>query len=206
MGGARRRTPEAVNSGWLFMKTIIQSLMAFVTMSAMPMAMAESATLKAGDWLQIELKAPVKDAALFEGSYTISESGLVNVPHLNHGIIALGLSTSQLSRKIEAAYRAADIYKDPKLIVSVLEPTWIAARVVNVEGGVRQPGEVALRENMRLFQAITSRGGFTDSEKVREVKLIRGKKETKYDVRRIKSDGSNNTLLQDGDRIIVPGR
>jgi protein involved in polysaccharide export with SLBB domain len=89
--------------------------------------------------------------------------------------------------------------------VSVPEPKWIAARVVNVEGGVRQPGEVALREGMRLFQAITSRGGVTEFAKVREVKLIRGKKETKYDLRQIKADGSNNPLLQDGDRIIVPG-
>ena len=188
------------------MKTIIQSLIAFVSMFAMPMAMAESATLKAGDCVQIELKAPAEDAALFEGNYIISEeSGIVKVPKLNHAIIAAGLSTSQLSRKIESAYRAANIYKDPKIIVSVPEPTDIAARVVNVGGGVRQPGEVPLRENMRLFQAITSRGGFTDSGKVREVKLIRGKKETMYDVRRIKADGSNNPLLQDGDQIIVPG-
>ena len=189
------------------MKTIIQSLIAFVSMFAMPMAMAmaESATLKAGDCVQIELKAPAEDAALFEGNYTISESGMVKVAKLNHAISAAGLSTSELSRKIESAYRAANIYKDPKIIVSVLEPKWIAARVVNVEGGVRQPGEVALRENMRLFQAITSRGGFTDSGKVQEVKLIRGKKETMYDVRRIKADGSNNPLLQDGDQIIVPG-
>ncbi len=188
------------------MKTIIQSLIAFVTMFAMPMAIAQSSKLKAGDGLQIELKSPVKDAALFEGNYTISESGLVKVPHLRQGIIAAGLSTSELSRKIEAAYRAADIYEDPTINVSRLEPKWIAARVVNVEGGVRQPGEVPLRENMRLLQAITSRGGFTDSEKVRSVKLIRGKKETKYDVRRMKADGSNNPLLQDGDQIIVPQR
>ena len=186
------------------MRTIIQSLIALVSMFAMPMAMAQSSKLKAGDCVQIELKAPAKDAALFEGNYIISEeSGIVKVPKLNHAISAAGLSTSELSRKIESAYRAANIYKDPKIIVSVPEPKWIAARVVNVGGEVRQPGEVALRENMRLFQAITSTGGFTEFAKP-EVKLIRGKKETKYDVRRMKKDGSNNPLLEDGDQIIVP--
>ena len=185
------------------MRTIIQSLIALVSMFAMPMAMAQSSKLKAGDCVQIELKAPAKDAALFEGNCIISESGMVKVPHLNHAISAAGLSTSELSRKIESAYRAANIYKDPKIIVSVPEPKWIAARVVNVGGEVRQPGEVALRENMRLFQAITSTGGFTEFAKP-EVKLIRGKKETKYDVRRMKKDGSNNPLLEDGDQIIVP--
>ena len=175
------------------MKTIIQSLIAFVTMFGMPMAMAESPTLNAGHGLQIELMSPAKDAAAFGGNYTISESGTVKVPHLNQEISALGLSTSQLSRKIEAAYRAADIYKDPKIIVSVHSPTV----------GVRRTGEVALPENMRLFQAITSMGGFTEFAK--PVKLIRGKKETKYDMRRIKEDGSNNPFLLDGDQIILPG-
>jgi hypothetical protein len=56
---------------------------------------------------------------------------------------------------------------------------------------------------MRLFQAITSMGGFTEFAK--PVKLIRGKKETKYDMRRIKEDGSNNPFLLDGDQIILPG-
>ncbi len=175
------------------MKTIIQSLIVFVTMFGMPMAMAESPALKAGDGLQIELKAPAKDAALFEGNYTISESGTVKVPHLSQEISAAGLSTSQLSRKIEAAYRAADIYKDPKITVNMPNPTV----------GVRRIGEVVLRENMRLFQAITSMGGFTEFAK--PVKLIRGKKETKYDMRRIKEDGSNNPFLLDGDQIILPG-
>ena len=86
----------------------------------------------------------------------------------------------------------------------MLEPTCVAARVVNVGGEVRQPGEAPFRENMRLFQAITSRGGFTEFAKVREVKLVRGNKETKYDLRQMKSDGSNNPLLQDGDQITVP--
>ena len=162
-------------------------------MFVMPMAMAESSTLKAGDPVQIELKAPAKDAAAFGGSYTISESGTVKVPHLNQEISAAGLSASQLGRKIEAAYRAADIYKSPKIIVRVLEPTV----------GVRRTGEVVLREGMRLFQAITSMGGFTEFAK--PVKLIRGKTETKYDLRRIKADGSNNPFLQDGDQVILPG-
>jgi protein involved in polysaccharide export with SLBB domain len=57
---------------------------------------------------------------------------------------------------------------------------------------------------MRLFQAITSKGGFTEFAKVREVKLIRGNKETRYDLRTVRPDGSNNPLLMDGDQIVVP--
>jgi protein involved in polysaccharide export with SLBB domain len=186
------------------MKTFFHCLMAMVTMFAMPMAMAQSSTLKAGDPVQIELKAPAEDAAVFGGNYTISESGTVKVPHLNQEISAVGCSTSQLSRKIEAAYRAADIYTNPTIIVNMQNPTTYVPHVVNVGGEVRQPGEVPLRENMRLFQAITSRGGFTEFAKVREIKLVRGNKETKYDMRSIKPDGSNNPFLQDGDQIIVP--
>ena len=89
--------------------------------------------------------------------------------------------------------------------MSVPEPKWIAARVVNVGGSVRQPGEVPLRENMRLFQAITRAGGFTEFARQKEIKLVRGNRETKYDMRSIRADGSNNPFLQDGDQIIVPG-
>ena len=186
------------------MKTFFYCLMVLVTMLAMPMAMAQSSKLKAGDPVQIELKAPAEDAAAFGGNYTISESGTLKVPHLNQEVSAVGLSTSQLSRKIEEAYRAAEIYTNPTIIVNMQNPTQFIPHVVNVGGEVRQPGEAAFRENMRLFQAITSRGGFTEFAKVREVKLVRGNRETKYDMRSIKPDGSNNPFLQDGDQIIVP--
>jgi hypothetical protein len=45
---------------------------------------------------------------------------------------------------------------------------------------------------------------FTEFAKVREVKLIRGNKETRYDLRTVRPDGSNNPLLMDGDQIVVP--
>lgn len=187
------------------MKTFFHCLMAMVTMFAMPMAMAQSSTLKAGDPVQIELKAPAEDAAVFGGNYTISETGTVKVPHLDQEISAVGLSTSQLSRKIELAYKAADIYTNPTIIVNMQNPTTYIPHVVNVGGSVRQPGEVPLRENMRLFQAITRAGGFTEFARQKEIKLVRGNRETKYDMRSIRADGSNNPFLQDGDQIIVPG-
>jgi polysaccharide export outer membrane protein len=84
-------------------------------------------------------------------------------------------------------------------------PTTYVPHVVNVGGSVRQPGEVPLRENMRLFQAITRAGGFTEFARQKEIKLVRGNRETKYDMRSIRADGSNNPFLQDGDQIIVPG-
>ena len=126
------------------MKTIICCLMAFVTMFAMPTAMAQSSALK----------APAKGAAVIGGNHTKSESGTVKV---------------------------------------------------FVGGEVRQPGQVPLGENMRLLDAVALTGGFTEFAMMRSVKLIRGKKETKYDLRQMKKDGSNNPLLQDGDQIIVPG-
>ena len=62
-----------------------------------------------------------------------------------------------------------------------------------------------MRDNMSLFAAITSAGGFTEFAKVKKVKLIRAGKATFYDMREIKEDGSNNPVLKDGDLILVPG-
>ena len=63
---------------------------------------------------------------------------------------------------------------------------------------------MALRENMNLFSAITSAGGFTEFAKVKKVKFIRASKATNYDMRDVKADGSNNPPLKDGDLIHVP--
>ncbi len=185
------------------MKTLIQCFLMLVAICAAPLASAQT-KLKPTDPIQVELKAPVEDAAVVSTSYTISERGTIKVPHLDQEILAAGCTTSELSRKIEAAYKAADIYTNPTIVVNMQNPTTYVPHVVNVGGEVRNPGEVPLRENMRLFQAITRSGGFTEFAKVREVKLVRGNKETRYDLRNIKPDGSNNPLLMDGDQIVVP--
>ncbi len=163
----------------------------------------EHAVLKPSDPVTIELKVPAEDAANVTSLYSVSETGTVRLPYLEKEITAKGLSVSQLARRIEAAYREAGIYSAPT--INVILKQEVVAHAVTVGGEVRSGGApVPLRDNMQLFTAITTAGGFTEFAGRRKVKVIRANKATYYDLRDINADGSNNPVLKDGDIIHVP--
>ncbi len=163
--------------------------------------------LKPGDPLTIELKSPIEDTTSVGGpSVIISPAGTIKLTYLDREIVAAGTTPAELARRIEAAYRAAEIYTNPTLNVSLGgNPVAMVPHIVNVAGEVRNGGgTIPLREGMRLLAAITACQGFTEFARTRAVRLIRGNKEEVYDMRRIEVNGSNNPELKDGDSIIVP--
>ena len=185
------------------MNTKIAAFVAFIALLLSLQARAQTgAVLKAGDPVTIELKVPAEDAANVTSAYTVSETGTLKMPYLEKEIMANGLSVSQLARRIEASYKAAGIYSAPTVNVVLKQEGF--PHSVTVGGEVRNSGAVPLRDNMQLFTAITTAGGFTEFADKRKVKLIRAKKATLYDLRDIKADGSNNPVLKDGDLIHVP--
>jgi polysaccharide export outer membrane protein len=184
------------------MKTASSVAVAFVACLFASEAFAQGGALKASDPVKIELKVPAEDAANVSATYIVSETGHLKMPYLDREIPAAGLSVSQLSRRIEAAYREANIYTNPTVIVAINAPPG-AAHVVTVGGEVRKPGEIPLRDGMRLYNAIQNAGGFTEFADPRRVKLIRGAQSTIHNLRQIGTD-HNNPLLKDGDTIHVP--
>jgi protein involved in polysaccharide export with SLBB domain len=185
------------------MKLSLTAVVAFIAVLFCLNAPAQSnSTLKATDPVKIELKVPAEDAANVTGTYTVSEKGLLKMPYLNSEIQASGLTVSELSRKIEAAYKTESIYTNPTVIVSLQGIDIFNPHVVVVGGEVRKTGEVPMRENMRLYAAIMAAGGFTEFADVRHVKVIRGTTEKVYNMRKIDNDSS--PLLKDGDQIVVP--
>ena len=185
------------------MKLSLSAVVAFIAVLLCLNAPAQSnTTLKATDPVKIELKVPAEDAANVTGNYSVSEKGLLKMPYLEREIQAAGLSVSELSRKIEAAYKAEGIYTNPTVIVILPGAEIAAPHVVVVGGEVRKPGEVPLRENMQLFGAIMAAGGFTEFADTRHVKVIRGNTEKVYNMRKI--NGTSNPPLKDGDQIVVP--
>ena len=72
-----------------------------------------------------------------------------------------------------------------------------------MSGGTRAgvPVRVPYGKGMNIFAAINRAGGASWDDP-RKVKLIRGKTETIYDLRKI--NNANNPELQPGDQIIVP--
>lgn len=187
-----------------FFQKLLSALMLFVVT---PAAHGQFAgILKTGDSVEIELKTPAEDAQNLTTTYAVSDRGTIKMPMLEQEITAAGINPSTLARRIEAAYKAADIYTAP--MINVTLPTMtnggIANHVVSIGGEVRTPGEFPLRQGMTLMSAINRAGGFTEFGQPKKVKLLRNNKEMIYNMKTINPDGSNNPVLQDGDQIIVP--
>jgi protein involved in polysaccharide export with SLBB domain len=185
------------------MKLSLPAVVAFIAvLLCLKVPAQTNSTLKATDPVKIELKVPAEDAANVTATYTVSEKGLLKMPYLDREIQASGLTASELSRKIEAAYKAEGIYTNPTIIASLQGIEIANPHVVVVGGEVRKPGEVPMRENMRLFGAIAAAGGFTEFADVRRVRVIRGTSEKVYNMKKIEHD--RNPLMKDGDQVIVP--
>ena len=173
----------------------------FTTSSVMAQ---QAGVLKPGDYVVISLQTPAEDASTVTTTYPVSDRGTVKMPMLDQEIPAAGISAPTLARRIEAAYRAADIYTNPTITAALPQDPTQASHVVTVGGEVRGSGEFPLRQGMTLMAAINRAGGFTEFARTKAVKLIRNNDEQLYDMRKIQADGSNNPVLRDGDQIIVP--
>lgn len=145
---------------------------------------------------------PQDDLVQVSGNYTISSGGTIKLPYLTGEIAANGLTPTELQRKIEAAYKTGEIYIHPTINIST-GPQQSAEMVVTVGGEVRQPGDVPFRPGINLYSAISSRGGPTEYGEMKKVKLIRGKNERIYDLRKVTAE--NNPELMAGDQVVVPG-
>jgi protein involved in polysaccharide export with SLBB domain len=185
---------------------LISYLLMFTMMALAPANAQLAGLLKPGDSIIIQLKTPAEDAENVTTTYAVSDNGRIKLPMLDQEIPASGVSVSTLARRIEAAYKAAEIYTNPMINVTLPGVTGdgLANHVVSVGGEVRQSGEFPLRNGMTLMAAINRAGGFSEFAKTKAVKLIRDNRELIYDMRKINADGSNNPMLKDGDAIIVP--
>jgi polysaccharide export outer membrane protein len=147
---------------------------------------------------------PDKDRVMISNEYVVNSEGLVKLPYIGH-IRADGLTCSQLQERIEETYRAKQIFTFPIVICKPSE-VGAAVRTVTVGGEVRRPTQVPFREGMTLYDAVTAAGGPTDWGQMKQVKLIRGNRETRHDMRRVVANPAANPPLMPDDRIVVPHR
>ena len=197
-----QRTPTIIFTNIMKLQFILTSTLVLLT--ALSVMAQQAGVLKPGDYVVISLQTPAEDASTVTTTYPVSDRGTVKMPMLDQEIPAAGISAPTLARRIEAAYRAADIYTNPTITAALPQDPTQASHVVTVGGEVRGSGEFPLRQGMTLMAAINRAGGFTEFARTKAVKLIRNNDEQLYDMRKIQADGSNNPVLRDGDQIIVP--
>lgn len=165
-------------------------------------ALAEEALLRPGDKIRLEIKGvPDEDKVDLTGDYTVGENGTIPLPHIADQVAA-GEKPSNLARKIAAAYRAAEIFTNPTIVINADGDA--SNRVVSITGGVKQSGAVTFYDGITLLRAISQAGGLTDFAKEKDVKLIRNGSSSEHDLNAIVRDSRLDPRLQPGDQIIVP--
>jgi protein involved in polysaccharide export with SLBB domain len=186
------------------MKTI-QVLLLFIlaVLGLNTTAQAQEPRFTAGQTFNLRIAGvPLADLQQVSGTYTISSNGVIRLPYLPNDITAVGLSPSELQRKLESAYKAGEIYTHPTINITT-NATMTSDMVITVGGEVRQPGDVPYRPGVNLYSAISKCGGPTEYGDMKRVKLLRGKTEKVIDLRKVGKD--NNPELEAGDQIVVPG-
>lgn len=148
---------------------------------------------------------PNQEQASFNGVRAVDPNGLLFLPFLEEGIQAGGLSSAALARKIEKAYKSAEIYSNPRIsIISHKdeEAQKIDKQLITVGGRVNRPGPVPYVRGMTLFNAVAAAGGVDAFGSDKRVKLIRKDKISQYDIKNSVKD--MNTPVYPGDTINVP--
>jgi len=143
------------------------------------------AAVTKGDNLQIAIKGvPQEEQVQINGNYQVSAGGKIHLPYLtNQPISASGLSTTALSRRIEAAYRNAQIYTTPTIsIISLTDQRVEDQRIteniqkfVTISGQVGRPGPQPYRKGLKLIDVVSSAGPTTFAAQNR-IELLRNGK------------------------------
>ena len=149
---------------------------------------------------------PADDAVQISQTYNIADDGKFPLPYVGR-ITAAGLTPSQLGMRVEQAYKTAQIFTRPTVVVTTAETETDALtdakKTVTINGEVKVPQRAPYTNEMTLLDAIASAGGFTDWADRARVRLIRGKKTTEHDVRRISQNPQLDVTLLPNDKIIV---
>ncbi len=187
------------------MKTIYQYTLILVVAFFAATGNSSAQSISSKTTLSIEIKGvPAIEQQRVSGKYGVDASGNIYMPMLKSGIRASGLSSSALARRIEAAYRAAQIYKNPRITVISTKDTAassIDTLRVSVGGFVKRPGPIPFARGMTLFQAVAAAGGETAFGSIKRVELHRNGKKYTYDLRK---SSHMNVKVYPGDTINVP--
>ncbi len=188
---------------------MMKKLLSFLTLAVAAMVVAapvvHAQSISAKTTLDIQIKGvPATEQSRISGKYVVDSSGYVYLPLLKGGIRASGLSSSALARKIEGAYRSAEMYKNPRItVISTKDAasSKIDAQIVSVGGFVKRPGPIQFIRGMTLFQALSAAGGETPFGSIKRVELHRNGKKYVYN---LKNAAHMRVRVYPGDNINVP--
>jgi polysaccharide biosynthesis/export protein len=155
--------------------------------------------LRPGDKLSINI---FQEEELSQAELQIDEAGMISLPLVGE-MEAAGLTTSQLSRGIEAAYGSRYL-RDPQASVMLLDAR---PRTVAVEGQVSRPGVYAIEPGSTLLTAMALAGSPGPDAKLDEVLVFRtvngDRLGGRFDLTEIRSGRMPDPQLVPGDVVVV---
>jgi len=183
--------------------TKLRNLILFFCLLIPASALAQETVLQKGQSIVLRISGvPIDEISLVSAKYGISDAGTITLPYLKGAITASGMKPSALARKIEAAYRSAEIYTQPTIQVDSSGASGGGSeRFLSVMGEVKAPRSISYAAGMTLLDAIAQCGGFTDFADEKKVKLTRGTTVTYHQLN--SSDPKENTRLQPNDIVTV---
>ncbi|MGJ8725833.1 MAG: polysaccharide biosynthesis/export family protein [Roseibacillus sp.] len=155
------------------MKILLLVLLTVVTW-AQPLA----AQIQKNSKLQITVMGvPAGEQARINATYPVDASGNIRLWEIGT-IRAAGMSSSSLAKKIEEAYKSAQIYTSPAIIIQEIgNADTDLQQLVTVSGSVQRPGPINYVSGMTLAQAIAAAGGPNTFGTTKRVSVYReGKK------------------------------
>lgn len=174
-----------------------------ISLLAAGVALGQEPILRGGQSFGLRLAGvPQEDQVSISQSYTISDGGTIKLLYIPE-MKAAGLRPTKLARNIEAAYRAAQIFSKPNVVI-MLSEAGAVQRYVSVLGEVKASRSVNHTPGLRLFDVIAQCGGFSDFANPKKVKLTRDGKVSFHDLS--KTSNTDNVVLQPNDIVTVPAR
>ncbi len=175
----------------------------FAALSAFICLMSSAyAQIEAGQSIEIKIMGvPAVAKPEVEGTYPVSEKGMVNMPFIGE-IRAAGLESDQLAKNIQSAYRDEGIFNNPAIqVIWNQNGKGVLEQQVHIGGQVRATGPKPYRKGLTVFQAVQAAGGANEFGAMNRVILWREGKQRKIDLTTPEGKG---VITEPNDTIEVP--
>ncbi len=143
---------------------------------------------------------PPGEQSRINASYPVDASGNIRMWEIGT-VRAAGLSPTALAQKIEQAYKSAQIYTSPTILIQTGETEKQLQELVTVTGSVGRQGQVQYIKGMTLSQAIAAAGGPNTFGTTKRVSVFRDGK--KYLLSPLTNDKHKLERIFPGDMIEV---
>jgi len=174
-------------------------LAAYDAIADVPASSPVGYALQPGDRIAVSM---YQEDELNQRELLIDEAGKISLP-LVGDVSAAGLTTGQLSRDIEAAYRRGFL-RNPQANVLLLTAR---PRTVSVEGQVKDAGVYQIEPGYTLLSALALAGSTTDEAKLDEVLVFRTvngqRMGGRFDLTEVRAGRMTDPQLIAGDVVVV---